>query len=74
MRFRRSLIAIAFAATVALPAISAVAQEAIPGDSVESLLAYALDRHPELQAMRHEAAAAQQRIGPASALPEPMFR
>ena len=74
MRFRRSLIAIAFAATVALPAISAVAQEAIPGDSVESLLAYALDRHPELQAMRHEAAAAQQRIGPASALPDPMFR
>ena len=74
MRFRRSLIAIAFAATVALPAISAVAQEAIPGDSVESLLAYARDRHPELQAMRHEADAAAQRIDPAGALPDPMFK
>ena len=74
MRFRRRLIAVAFAAAVSLPAISAVAQEAFPGDSVESLLAYARDRHPELQAMRYEASAAQQRIGPASALPDPMFK
>jgi outer membrane protein TolC len=53
---------------------SVLAQEALPGDGVESLLAYARDRHPELQAMRYEAAAAQQRIGPASALPDPMFK
>ncbi|MBK6599949.1 MAG: TolC family protein [Proteobacteria bacterium] len=74
MRFRRSLIAIAFAATLALPAISAVAQEAFPGDSVESLLAYARERHPELRAMRYEADAAAQRVDPAGALPDPMFR
>jgi outer membrane protein TolC len=54
--------------------MSAVAQEALPGENVESLLAYARDRHPELQAMRHEADAATQRIDPAGALPDPMFK
>ncbi|MCU0501213.1 MAG: TolC family protein [Anaerolineae bacterium] len=74
MCFRRRLIAVAFAATVSLPTMSAVAQEALPGENVESLLAYARDRHPELQAMRHEADAATQRIDPAGALPDPMFK
>jgi outer membrane protein TolC len=74
MRFRRRFIAIAFAAAVSLPAMSAVAQEAFPGDSVESLLAYARERHPELRAMRYEADAATQRIDPAGALPDPMFK
>ncbi len=61
-------------ASLCLAAFAASAQDALPGDSVESLLAYARDRHPELAAMRHEAAAAQQRIGPAGALPDPMFK
>ncbi len=74
MCFRRRLIVVAFAATVSLPTMSAVAQEALPGENVESLLAYARDRHPELQAMRHEADAATQRIDPAGALPDPMFK
>jgi outer membrane protein TolC len=74
MRFRRRFIAIAFAAAVCLPAMSAGAQEAFPGDSVESLLAYARERHPELRAMRYEADAATQRINPAGALPDPMFK
>jgi outer membrane protein, heavy metal efflux system len=74
MRFRRRFIAIAFAAVVCLPAMSAGAQEAFPGDSVESLLAYARERHPELRAMRYEADAATQRINPAGALPDPMFK
>ncbi len=50
------------------------AQEVPLGASVEGLLAYARDRHPELQALRHEADAARQRIEPAAALPDPMFR
>lgn len=48
------------------------AQAAIGGD-VDSLLGYARDHHPELAAMRHEAAAAEARIGSAAALPDPMF-
>ena len=43
------------------------------GGSVESLLAFARERHPEFAAMRHEAAAAAARIEPAGALPDPMF-
>jgi outer membrane protein TolC len=42
--------------------------------TLDGLLAYARDHHPEVQAMRHEAAAAMQRIGPAGALPDPMFK
>jgi outer membrane protein, heavy metal efflux system len=45
---------------------------AIGGD-VESLLAFARERHPEFAAMRHEAAAATARVEPAGALPDPMF-
>lgn len=43
------------------------------GGNVESLLAFARERHPEFAAMRHEAAAATARIEPAGALPDPMF-
>jgi len=45
---------------------------AIGGD-VESLLAFARERHPEFAAMRHETAAAAARVEPAGALPDPMF-
>lgn len=43
------------------------------GGSVENLLAFARERHPEFAAMRHEAAAATARVAPAGALPDPMF-
>jgi outer membrane protein, heavy metal efflux system len=43
------------------------------GGDVESLLAFARERHPEFAAMRHEAAAADARIDPAGALPDPML-
>lgn len=43
------------------------------GDGVESLLAFARERHPEFAAMRHEAAAAEARVVSAGALPDPMF-
>lgn len=52
----------------------ALAEEgAVLGDDVERLLAYARERHPEFAAMRHEAAAAAERIDSAGALPDPMF-
>ncbi len=43
------------------------------GGNVESLLAFARERHPEFAAMRHEAAAAAARVSPAGALPDPML-
>jgi outer membrane protein TolC len=51
-----------------------LAQDLPLGATLDGLLAYARDHHPEVQAMRHEAAAATQRIGPAGALPDPMFK
>ena len=43
------------------------------GENVESLLAVARERHPELLAMRDDAAAAGARVDSAGALPDPMF-
>jgi outer membrane protein TolC len=64
--------ALAGAALIASP--PSPAQERALGATLESLLVYARDRHPEVQAMRHEADAAARRIEPAGALPDPMFR
>lgn len=50
------------------------AQAPIIGNDVESLLAYARDRNPEYAAMRYEAEAAGERVGPAGALPDPVLR
>lgn len=50
------------------------AQEVDLGADLQGLLAYARARHPELAAMRQEADAANQRVGPAAALPDPMLR
>ena len=50
------------------------AAETFIGGNVESLLAFARERHPEFAAMRSEAAAAAERVGPAGALPDPGFR
>lgn len=55
-------------------ASAAPAAEPPPGGSVESLLAYAQEHNPELAAMRHEAQAADERIVPAGALPDPRLR
>lgn len=70
------------AALAAVCCVAASAQErspaapsaTAPGKGVESLLAYARERNPELAAMRHEADAADERITPAGALPDPKFR
>jgi outer membrane protein TolC len=61
--------------TLALACSSALqAAEPVPGASVESLLAYAQQHNPEVAAMGYEAQAADERIVPAGALPDPRFR
>lgn len=59
---------------LALVGFPALAQERMPGASLDELLALARERMPELDVMRIEAAAAAERIGPAGAFPDPMFR
>jgi outer membrane protein TolC len=55
-------------------ALPAWAIEPMPGASVESLLAIAREGSPEIRMVRLEAEAARERIQPAGALPDPMFR
>jgi len=50
------------------------AQDGDLGTDVQGLLAYARGQSPELRAMRQEADAAAQRVGPAGALPDPVLR
>ena len=50
-----------------------VSAEAPPGANVESLLEYARS-NPEYASMRHEAEAAEQRVYPAGAFPDPVVR
>lgn len=50
------------------------ADEALPGPSLVSLLDYARNNNPDYAAMRYEAVAAEERITPAGALPDPKFR
>lgn len=71
MRHRIHLCAIAL--TVGLASAS-FAQDAQLGQSVESLLKYARDSNPEYASMRFDVVAAQARIDPAGALPDPKFR
>ncbi len=60
---------------VLLIALAAFAHaEPLPGASVESLLAIAREGSPEVRMVRLEAEAAQERIGPAGALPDPFLR
>ena len=54
--------------------VPAVAQEAPLGRDLPGLLAYARAQSPEIRAMREEAEAAAQRVGPAGALPDPVQR
>ena len=70
-RTRRLLAAAIVGAGLAGPV---PAQENALGASVQGLLDYARTQSPELGAMRQEADAAAQRIGPAGALPDPVLR
>ncbi len=54
--------------------VAALASEAIPGGSVDSLLALAKENNPEYAGMRYEADAAYERIAPAGALADPRLR
>ena len=62
------------AAILAASALTAAAQEAVPGFNVDSLLNYARTHNPEYAAMRFEADAASERVLPAGALPDPTLR
>lgn len=71
--FRSSALALAAALTLLAPNI-ALSDETASGGSVESLLALARERNPEYASMRHEAQAADERVAPAGALPDPKLR
>lgn len=53
---------------------SAWADEAVPGASVQELLLLAQQNNPDYASMRFEAQAAQERVLPAGALPDPRLR
>lgn len=74
MQIRPLLLAAALSVASGLPARAAETMPTIElGARVDSLLEFARDRHPEFAAMRHEAAAAAERVEPAGALADPMF-
>jgi len=52
----------------------ALAEESLPGASVEDLLTLAKEHNPDYASMRFEAQAATERIAPAGALMDPKFR
>ncbi len=54
--------------------LTAQAAELPLGADIQGLLSYAREHNPEFAAMRHEADAAVQRVQPAAALPDPVFR
>jgi outer membrane protein TolC len=65
----------AFGAALLVFALGGTAQaEPLPGANVESLLAIAREGSPDVRVLRLEAEAAQERIGPAGALPDPLLR
>lgn len=56
------------------PPASGQVNESVPGASVESLLLLAKEHNPEYASMLNEATAADERIAPAGALPDPRLR
>jgi len=61
--------------TLALTLVAPVsAQDLVIGKTIDSLLDYARDSSPEYAAMRYEADAADERVTPAGALPDPKLR
>ena len=69
--FRTNLLAVLFA--MAAPT-AICASEALPGASLEPMLALARANNPEYAGMRFEAQAAAERVTSAGALPDPKFR
>ena len=67
------LLAAVITAAGGVAQVAWAASEVVVGGNVESLLAFARERHPEFAAMRHEADAAAARVAPAGALPDPML-
>ncbi|WP_374014010.1 TolC family protein [Pseudoxanthomonas koreensis] len=67
----RHLFVYVLAGTWLALALPVAATEPIPGHSLESIRAWVLEHNPELQAMDFEAQAAEARIQPAGALPDP---
>ncbi len=61
-------------ALLASACLTGQAQETNPGANLASLLDYARGHNPEYAAMRFDAEAAQERVLPAGALPDPLFR
>ncbi len=70
----RWLPAAAVATALATLCLTAASQETPPGANVASLLDYARTHNPEYAAMRLEADAANERVLPAGALPDPLLR
>ncbi len=68
----RHLLACVFAGGLWTLALPATATEPIPGHSLESIRTWVLEHNPELRAMDFETQAAEARILPAGALPDPM--
>ncbi len=54
--------------------LASAADEPLLGSNLAGLLDYAREHNPEFAAMRYEADAAAQRVQPAAALPDPVFR
>ena len=69
---RRRLLACVLAGALWALALPVTATEPIPGHSLESIRTWVLEHNPELRAMGLETQAAEARILPAGALPDPM--
>ncbi|MCM2295651.1 TolC family protein [Rhodoferax sp.] len=73
MKYALQTTALATLLILAAP-VRALADDALPGASVESLLSLAKEHNPDYASMRFEAQAATERIAPAGALMDPKFR
>lgn len=72
---KNSIRACALAVALALSGPQyALAENPVPGRTLDSLLEFARERNPELASMRHEADAAGERALSAGALPDPKLR
>lgn len=68
------LLATALTVASGLSSVAGAAEETLIGGNVDSLLDYARTHHPAFAALRLEAEATAERVAPAGALPDPMFR
>lgn len=68
----RDLLSCVLASAFWALSLPVAATDSIPGHSLDSIRAWVLEHNPELRAMDFEAQAAEARIRPAGALPDPM--